>query len=560
MRIDFTYNEYIHDVIENKVIVPVTIKKVVERHLKDIKRKRFEYEFNEKWAQFVITFFSTLKHFKGKYAGKPFLLEPWQQFLIAMLYGWRNKKTGRRRFKTLYFTVARKNGKTILIAGLMLLETLTEKGAEIYSVATKLDQAAIAFKYAKSMLNDYLKQKGFRALKDRIIYQNSILKALCSESKTLDGFEPGPLVLIDEYHEHKTDELKHVMESGMVNRSQPLTIITTTAGQSSGSPCYEEYSYARQIATGALKDDTYLPIIYELDTEDDWTNRLLWKKANPNYHILNEDEFENRYQKALRSPSTQIDFRRKQLNLWVESITSWIDLETWKSANPFDPAILQGAPCIMGLDIAKLHDFTAYSLVFYIEDEFYTLTRFFIPRTTIEERFRNESQNIYDWIDKGYVFPCETPTLDVRMLIEKIKEDAIQYQITEILYDRALADEIIRTLEDEGFECIQHPQNMTGLSGPSREFEKAALNGRIHHNNNPVLNWMLANTTIEIDNQGNFKPKKEDYRRSTRRIDGVITNIMAVGRWVSLLIAREEPDDSFDYSSWAPITLSDIED
>lgn len=552
-RID-RYLEYIESVQSGAVLVPKTIKSLVEWHLSELEKAKapdYPYYFNTDWAALAITFIQSLKFWQGKWAGKPFTLEPWQQFIVSLIYGWRQSDTGYRRFKTVFFTVARKNGKTILIAALMLLELLLEQGAEIVSVATKGDQAYIAFNHAAHLLNDYLRKRGCRKLKDRILRGSSFLRPFCSDSHTLDGFNPS-FVLIDEYHEHKTDDLKNVMESGMGAREQPLVIITTTAGADKNSPCYQEYENAKAILNGIYHDDEYLTAIYELEEGDDPFDETTWIKANPNLgNSPSLDYLRKRVKDAKRKPASLIDFKRKNCNLWVAAPTHWIKLDLWMDAPKFDVKELEGKECYLAIDLSKNGDFTGYSLGFKTSPFIKSLHRFYIPEDTVYERFEKESQSIFRWVDDGYITLCPGSVIDQEMIRDDILKDARTYKILEVLYDPYNAGAFIKQLEGDGFACLEMNQSIKAISPAAKEFERLTLEKKFLHNDNPVLTWMISNAEIYTDANNNIKPIKPDYRKSSKRIDGVVTSVMVTGRIVNLSLKPK-----FDYSKWEPVKLN----
>lgn len=267
----YTYNEYIDDVLKEKIISCKAVKDAVKRHVEDFKKsktKNFEYYFDEEKAKHIIDFVSLLTHSKGELAGTAIELEGWQQFIVANIFGWRNKKTKLRRFKTAYVQVARKNGKSTMLAGIANYVFLADKeqGAEVYFIATKKSQAAIAYREARHQI------KKCKALNKRVnIYEADVIKIkeddtakmlpLTRESKSEDGHNPS-FLCVDEYHAHEDNELKNVMENGMLARKQPLTFIITTAGFNKDSVCYKEYEYVKSILSGVVTDEKYFAIIY----------------------------------------------------------------------------------------------------------------------------------------------------------------------------------------------------------------------------------------------------------------------------------------------------------
>ena len=551
---NFTYEEYISDVSTGKITVCKKVKLAVQRHVDDLKQAEkggFPFYFDHQKAQTAIIFFTQLTHTKGKLAGTQFKPEPWQQFIIAMIYGWRRNDNGTRRFRRAYIQIARKNGKTFLSSGVALYDLVTEKGAEVYSAATKRDQALRCFQDAKNTIK-YSKtlRKYVQMYAHALKCKDGTMQALSSDSHTLDGLNPS-CAIIDEYHAHKTDELLNVIETGMSARTQPLLFIITTAGNDRNVPCYEEYERCSKILERArgYENEEYFCMIFELDKRDDWKNEKNWYKANPNLGVSVEiDDLRMKYQNALQKSTDEASFRTKNLNEWLNVADVWINATRWnKCIKRFNEERLLGLPCYGGIDLSKRLDFTAFTWYFLLENgKRYAKHYFFIPEGQIENKMRGDSYLIRQWIKEGYIFATPGETVDYSFMFNKIIEDSKKYNVQEIAFDRNLAEHLIQDLADT-FTMVDFNQSLTGMSEPSKDWEQLIADGNLI-DNNPVMAWMVSCCTVKPDANGNIKPIKPDTMKSTKRIDGVITSIMANNR-LEINQADLEAAENFDPSS-----------
>ena len=544
-KFKFTYLEYIREVTSGKVPVCKMVKLAVKRHVADLKKSKagtFPYYFDQKKAQSAIIFFSLLVHTKGKLAGQKLKPEPWQQFIIAMIYGWRRVDNNKRRFRKAYIQVARKNGKSFLAAGVSLYDLITEPGAEVYSAATKKDQARIVFDDAKKTVQ-YSKdlKKYIKPLAHSLTCADGSMKPLASDSNTLDGLNPS-CAIIDEYHAHKTTELIDVIDTGMRARQQPLMFIITTAGNNRNAPCFEEYENCKKLLSGAdgYENDEYFCIIYELDKGDDWKEERNWYKANPNLGVSVElDAMRAAFREAMLSATKETAFRTKNLNEWMNIAEAWITEQRWsKCYQKYNESKLLKLRCYGGIDLSKRLDFTVLTWYFLLPNgKRYAKHYFYIPEGQIDAKMKQDSYRIRQWIKEGYIKATPGDTQDFSFMYNQICEDSKKYEIEEIAYDRNLAEHLIQGLEAE-FNCVEFSQSIIGMSEPSKAWEQAVAEGKII-DNNPVMAWMVSCTTVKPDANGNIKPIKPDTNKTSKRIDGVITSIMANNR-LEVAIADEE--------------------
>ncbi len=454
--------------------------------------------------------------------------------MTRVVFGWK-RKDGTRRFRTAYVEVPRKDGKTTWAAGLGLLLTIgdNEPGAEVYSSATKRDQAKICHDIAVSMVKQSNALQRFVGLYRHNIHcerLGSKFEPLGADGDTLDGLNPHGNI-IDELHAHKNRKVWDVLDTGMGARRQPLTIVITTAGtfdlQSIG---WEQHDYASKVLDGTIEDETYFAYIAAADPEDDWKDPRTWYKANPNLGIsLKEDYLAQQCKKAQESVGFLNTFLRLHLNIWTSQITRWLDMDVWRAcANPISEVELKGRVCYGGLDLASKIDLTAWAMVFPHEDSFDVLMRFFLPDDDIQKRIKRDRAPYDRWAKDGFLTLTPGNVTDYGFIMEQIVRDSEAFSLQEVGFDPWNATQVGITLQDDhGIKMVEMRQGYFTLSGPTKELERLLLGSKIRHGGNPVLSWNASNVAVKTDENENVRPVKD---KSTGRIDGIMALIMALGR------------------------------
>ena len=509
----------------------------------------FDKDASHKAISFIETF---ITHTKGELTGKPFLLEDWQKEIVGDIFGWKNKDTGFRKYRTVFIEVPRKNGKTTLCAaiGIYMLFADNERGAEIYAAAGDRNQAGIVFEIAKSMIlqNPELEQRG-KVFRNSITNQSkgNFFQAISSDSKTKHGFNAN-CIIFDELHTQPNRDLWDTLTTSTGARREPLTIAITTAGYDKQSICYEVYSYAKKVKDGSIKDDTFYTVIFEADNEDDITSEEVWKKANPNYGVsLRKDYMKRESQRAVDLPSYQNTFKRLMLNIWTESQTKWIGHNEWMECyQDFDYSILDGKECWGGLDLASSRDLSAFVLLFNVDGKFIIRPYIFIPEENAKKRSDRDGVNYMEWLRDEHIFGTAGDVQDYNFIRAKINDLSKKYRIQSIAYDRWGASQLVIDLQNDGATLDPFGQGFVSMNMPTKDLEIQIIGKNIIHDNNPCLNWCLSNVAIQEDPAGNIKPNKA---KSTDRIDPIVALIMALGEYYS------EDDGDSVYDERGIITL-----
>jgi phage terminase large subunit-like protein len=529
---------YAAGVLNGEIVACNWVRLAVTRHLTDLldgEARGLHFEADA--AQHVIDFFGFLKHSKGEWAGTTVTLEPWQQFYLWVLFGWQ-REDGTRRFRTAYQEVARKNGKTTIAAGvgLYLFDADEEPGAEIYTAATKRDQARIAHSEATRMVkaSPFLRKR-IGTFKDNLHIKGTASKfePLGRDSDSMDGLNVHGAI-IDEVHAHKSRDVWDLLDTATGSRRQPLMFGITTAGFDRQSLCYELHTYTEQVLNGVIVDDSFFGVIYTLDEEDDWEDEAVWVKANPNLGVSKKrDDMQRKAQRAKEMPSALNNFIRLELNVWTQSVTKWMKADKWAScAGYVDADGLSGRICYAGLDLSTTTDITAFVLVFppQSEDDAYqVLCRFWVPEESMRQRTRRDRVPYEAWVRQGLVTATPGEVLDYAYVLDQIDQDAQRYDLAEIAFDRWGASQVSQGLEQNGLTMVQFGQGFASMSPAMKELERLVIAGQLAHGGNPVLTWMADNLVARVDPAGNIKPDKE---RSTEKIDGMVALIMGLDRAV----------------------------
>ena len=473
-------------------------------------------------------FHKYLTHAKGELGGKPFVLERWQQEYVRRLF---ESRDGVRKVRTSLLAIPRKNGKSSLCAGIALKLLLeNEPGAEVYSCAADRDQARLVFEMAKVCVEQNA------SLRSRLkVYRNSIVreethsfyKALSAEAFTKHGLNAHG-VIFDELHAQPDRELVDVMQTSMGAQRQPMLVYITTAGYDRKSVCWEMWKYAEAVASGAVKDESFLPAIYAAAPEDDWRSEATWRKANPNLGVsVKLDYIERECARAVEMPSYENTFRQLHLNQWTEQDTRWLRMDHWAQGNVACPATLAGRECWGGLDLATVYDTTALVLLFPLEDgTFWVEPHFWIPEENMRERVRRDKVQYDVWAKQGHLHLTPGNVTDFDQVRADINELAKKYAIRELAIDRWNATQLANQLQGDGVNVLGYGQGYGSMSGPAKVLESLVVSGKLLHGGHPVLAWQAGNVAIQHDHNGNIKPSKA---KSNERIDGIVSLVMALG-------------------------------
>ena len=496
--------------------------------------------YDKKKADRAVTFIENLCHTKGKWAGTPFWLLPWQEQLIRDIFGI-VKPDGNRQFRTAFVEICKKVGKSELAAAvaLYLLYADNEPSAEVYGAAADRQQASIVFDVAKQMVEmspALMKRSKLMGATKRIVnYSNAgYYQVLSAEVGGKHGFSVSGLVF-DEIHTQPNRQLYDVLNKGSSDaRQNPLHFIITTAGNDRHSIAYELHTKAVDILEGRRVDPTFYPVVYGLKDDEDWEDEANWYKVNPSLgYTVDIERLRDAYREAKQNPADEVTFKWLRCNMWVSSTVAWIPDAIYMRGNePIDMDALAGRDCYAGLDLSSTGDITALVLIFppRDEDEKYVLLPYFwIPEETIPRRVKANSVPYDIWEKQGYIMSTEGNVIHYDFIEKFIMDLSEKYHILEIAVDRWNATHVIQNLEDNGLTMVPFGQGFASMSAPTKEFYRLLMEGKIIHGGHPVMRWMAGNVVVDTDPAGNIKVTKA---KSKEKIDGIVAAIMALDRAV----------------------------
>ncbi len=503
-------------------------------------KTKAKYYYDDQAAQKVITFFESLLHHTiGKWAGKPFILEGWQIKFIKNVFGMKRSSDNTRKYRVAYLEIPKKNGKSAFISGLGLYLAMADRepAAQVFNVAGDKEQAKIVFNVSRDMVDTAPELDGRCEVFKESIYvagTRSLLQVLNSESKTKHGIN-AHAILFDELHVQKNRSLHDTLIGATAAREQPLTIFITTAGYDRQSICYEYHDYAEKVIEGSIIDPEFYGVIYAAPEDADWTDPEVWKACNPGYGVtVNPDYLYSECEKAKRIPARQNSFRRLHLNQWTEQENRWLDVTEWNALEiPLDIEMMTGLPCFSALDLSSTRDLTALALLWPPEAESDTwklIPRFYMPEDNLAERDEKSQGNYLSWAQEGWIQTTPGNVVDQKYIRKDIQQLGEKFPFIEMAFDRWNAAYLMTELMEDGLDVVPFGQGFASMSGPSKELETLILTNKLSHDGNPVMKWMVSNVATRTDPAGNIKPDKE---RSSEKIDGVVSTVMALGRAIS---------------------------
>lgn len=524
------------------------------------------FDFDIDLAQEKIDFFAEcLHHTKAVRGRPPFRLEPWQQAIVANLYGWVSIEDGFRRYRECFLEVGRKNGKSPLAAGLILctLSTDDEPGAEIYGAAKDEDQASLVWQYAKGMvLEEPELRERFKVYEtaQSIVWEESgsFYKVISGEPDGKHGYN-AHMIVLDELHVQPNRKLVDTLITSMSARKQPLILYLTTSDFDRPSICNEKYDYACGVRDGTIPDPAFLPVIYEVPramldaNESCWKEEKVWYCANPNLGISKSLAYMHREcLRAQHEPSYLNTFLRLELNIKTQQDIRWVNPLQWAACSAgFDAALgadtLRGRPCWAGLDLASTSDLCALALYF-PQDEHRVLSYAWVPDAQVKARAEKGFQHYATWHRQGWLRVTPGNVADYDVMLRDLKALSETYHIQHVAMDRWNSQNLENQLQGEGLSVIRFGQGFQSMSAPCKELERLYMAGQLQHGANPVLTWAVGNVQAVEDAAGNIK---FDKSKSSEKIDPAVALVMAIGAY----LLKPEMEEASVYSTHGMLVL-----
>lgn len=539
--------EYALSVVSGVTIAGPHVRDACRRHLEDLEQapdRGFFFDIDK--VNHAIGFYRDVLQLNGgEYEGKPYVLLPWQKFIVGSLFGWKSSD-GFRRFRSAYIETAKGSGKSPLAAGIGLYGLMAdgEARAEVYAAATKKDQAMILFRDAVAMvdqspeLSKRLKKSGVGQSVWNLAYlqTGSFFRPISAD----DG-QSGPrphFTLIDEVHEHKTPYVIEMMKAGFKFRKQPLMAMITNSGTDRRRVCWDYHTYGAKVSAGILKDDSFFAYVCALDEGDEpFKEEDCWHKANPSleHGLPGMKYLREQVHQARGMPSKVAVARRLNFCQWVESESPWIGGDRWRSCDPeelFDSKLLLNRRCFGGLDLGSTQDLTALVLLFEpIEGDPYwrLMPYFWLPEEGLHEKAQRDQAHYLVWREDGDLMTTPGRAINKLHVSHKVSELAGIYDIQQVGFDRWRIEDFQILVDTEGLKLpplVPFGQGYKEMSPALEEFERMILNGTLRHDNNAVMTYCASNAVLDTDPAGNRKVAKD---RGNGRVDGVVAAIMAAG-------------------------------
>lgn len=542
------FDAYVDGVLSGDIVACDLVIKACRRHVRDLERSErgeVAFSFDREKADETIRCVELLPMCKGRdFAGKPLHLEGWECFIVGSLFGWVDNE-GMRRFRVGFVEIARKNGKSTLAAaiGVLLFLFDGETGAEVYSSATKRDQAKIVHTIAKQMV---IKTPALRqivtVLRDNMSCEmtGSKYEPLGADADTTDGLDISGAI-VDEVHAHKSRDLWDVLETGTGARRQPLLFAITTAGRDDGgeSICWEHHQHTVNVLEEIYEDDSWFGMIFTLDEGDAWNDESNWPKANPNLGVsVSLEDLRRKCKKAEKNPGAQVTFRQKHTDLWVTSNRGWLadplSLIIWnENGGPIlAPEAYRGRECAIGGDLSSVHDLTSLVAAFPGEDGVMDIvSKCWCPRENALGRSRDRRVPYLTWSEAGLLDLTEGRSVDYDAVREFLRtaRDEWGWVIKRIAFDPHNARYLITKLvEDDGFNAsivVEHLQTAGHMEEPISETERLLLDRKIRHGNDEVLRWCASNAQVYLDSGGR---RRFDKKKTGEKIDAAVAMVMGV--------------------------------
>ena len=523
--------EYVKQIDKGKVVVSKRVDKIYHKLVNEIDNPN-EWFFDEVRANKPIKFIEKFcKQSKGEWIGKPVELQLFQKAFIQALFGFVNKD-GIRRFKETFFLVARKNGKSTLSSGILLYMLVAdgEGGAECFTVATKKDQARITFSESVNMVKQspYL-SKHLKKRKTDIYFPLTFgkIEALASDSNSLDGLNSHCIVM-DELHAIKDRALYEVMKQSMSARRQPLMVMITTSGTVRECIYDDMYEYACGVVDGTIPDDRFLPILYELDSREEWTDFKAWEKANPGLGVIKKyDDIVEKVERAKANPKDLPGILCKDFNVRDTVSGSWLNFENINNTETYNISDFKGTYAVGGVDLSSTTDLTCSTLLWKRKEKFYVSQMYFIPRDVAELKEKEDKVPYSIWEKKGFVTFTEGARVDysdVTAWFKKMRDELEIFPLW-IGYDSWGAQYFVTEMQNNNFVMKTVIQGAKTMSPAMKQLEAEFKSNNINYGNNPVLKWNLTNVQIKSDDNNNIRPTKA--RNQKLRIDGAVSLIDA---------------------------------
>ncbi len=532
--------KYVKDVTAGRITACRWVQLACARQTADLarskKQKTWPFIWSAAHATEACAFIEQLPHVEGRWKKPQIELQPWQVFIVAMLFGWRRREDlSIRRFTTLYLEVARKAAKSTLMAAIALFHLTREQevGASVICGAKTGQQARLVFAIMQKMVQraPWLRAEGVQALANSIITADGSARPINAKASSQDGLNPSCIVL-DESHA-QTFELHDVLKSAQGARGNPLLLAPTTAGYDLLSVGYALRTTVTKILQGIFEADHFLGVIYTLDEGDDWRDESVWIKSNPMLGITPTLDYLRRYcADAQQTPGLEGEFRVKVCSQWMQSSSAWLSMTAWDKCGDSQLVLEQfkGQRCWLALDLAQVDDIAAAALLFEQGEHLVGFVKLYLPTDVVFERARAVPA-YREWVDAKILALTDGQMIDYAFIERDIRQWCKDFDVQDIVFDQFGSVQIAGNLSNDGLPARIEPKNAKTFTPPARELETRVKYGRFKHDGNACLKWMASNVVVTRRTDDTILPKKESAE-SANKIDGIDALLQAMGGWL----------------------------
>ncbi len=528
-------HQYARDVLKGRYVVGPLVRLACERHMRDLKQAKAKgFWFDEAAATHAVDFIETwvrLPDTSDEHGNaRPFLLEPWQAFIVGNLFGWR-WVSGYRRFRNAYIEIGKGNGKTPMLAAIGLYGLLMDgqKAPEIYAAAADRDQAMIMFRDAVRMADaspeiaKRVRKTGIEHVTN-LAYGLGFFRPFSREQGGRSGTRPH-MGLIDEIHEHPNAEIVNKISAGTKGNRDALIAEITNSGTDRTSVCYQHHEHSRRIVEQTVEDERWFGYVSTLDEGDEPLNdESCWPKVNPNLGVsIHREYLQDAVSRAKNIPAETNTVLRLNFCVWTHAHTRFLDMPKWHACvGTVQPADLVGATCYAGLDLGQSDDFSAFVRVWELKDgRFYVVPKFWIPSAALEKPNRPYAE----WQRAGALeVIAESEVIDYGLVEAAVLKLCQASNVREVAYDKRFAEQMAQNLTGAGVTMVNTPQGFQ-LTEALRKLSDIVSNQTLVQDGNPVMGWMGANLVVKHGPNGQMRPDKD---RAAEKIDGQVALVMAL--------------------------------